>query len=186
MLKALKFYLLMLIVSSTANATETSKVEITTNYGSMTIELYDKKFPITVENFKKYIKSDFYTDTLFYRVVENFVIQGGNVGFDYKEKKDLYPAIKNEACNDPSIRNERGTIAMARYNDLDSATSAFYINLKHNSHLDCDKYKYTVFGRIIKGLDTMEKIGIQPVRTHGDFTHLPVQDIVIKKINLKF
>lgn len=179
MIKKLVLLSSLLLFSTT---TQAKSVVIETNQGDITLELFEKKFPVTVANFEKYIESGFYKETLFYRVVADFVIQGGNVNRAYEVKTDSFPPIKNEACNDPSVRNVRDAIAMARFTDPDSATSAFYINLKHNTHLDCDGYKYTVFGQVTSGIEVVQKIANQPVREYQDFTHLPVDDVVILNI----
>lgn len=158
------------------------KVEIETNVGNMTIELYPDKAPITVKNFLGYVKSGFYKDTAFHRIINNFMIQGGGYKFDKTGKMDLKktkPAIKNEGKAN-KLKNDRGTIAMARTGAPHSATSQFFINHKNNKFLDSSesKWGYTVFGKLVKGETTLDKIAT--TSTKPDDT--PVKKIIIKSI----
>ena len=163
-------------------------VEIETNLGNFKIELYPDKAPITVENFLKYVKDGFYEGLIFHRVIPNFVVQAG--GFDEKlnYKIPTYPPIKNEAQN--GLKNLRGTIAMARTSDPDSATSQFYINLSDNYKLDyrdpeaVDMYGYTVFGKVIEGMSVIEKIARIPTHTVKGMSDVPIAPVVIKKTQI--
>ena len=136
------------------------KVKFETSLGSFTVELDEKKAPITCENFLTYVKEGFYDGTIFHRVIKKFMIQGGGLTKDFTEKETHDP-IKNEASN--GLKNEKFTIAMARTNDPHSATSQFFINTVDNAYLDFtsetrDGWGYCVFGKVTEGTDTVEKI----------------------------
>ena len=159
--------------------TKTPIVVVETNYGTIKVELYPEKAPKTVENFLKYVDDKFYDGTIFHRVISNFMIQGGGFEPGMKEKQTR-PPIKNEASN--GLSNKRGTLAMARTNQPDSATAQFYINVKDNLFLDQararDGVGYCVFGKVIAGMDVVDKI--KEVKTgRGD---VPVEDVIIKSV----
>jgi cyclophilin family peptidyl-prolyl cis-trans isomerase len=159
-------------------------VVIETNYGKITIELDDQKAPISVANFLNYADSGHYNDTIFHRVIKDFMIQGGNFNAEMTPKKTGNP-IKNEAGN--GLRNLRGTIAMARTGVVDSATSQFFINLKDNDFLDHKDntsrgYGYAVFGKVTQGMDVVDKIGASPTHTYRRFSDVPVEPVVILKV----
>lgn len=162
-------------------------VEMKTNMGSVTFELYPDKAPRTVENFMKYVKSGFYQGTVFHRVVDRFVVQGGGLTADMQAKPTLDP-IPNEATN--GLKNEAGTLAMARAYDPNSATSQFFINLDRNLFLnhhkpEADYYGYCVFGKVVKGMDVLKRIGSVPTGAAGPFpTDVPVQTVLIEDISL--
>jgi len=160
-------------------------VVIETNYGDITVELNDEKAPQSVANFLSYVDTLHYTDTIFHRVIKDFMIQGGNFTVDMAPKKNRAP-IKNEAAN--GLRNLRGTIAMARTNVVDSATSQFFINLKDNGFLDHKNsspqgYGYAVFGKVVKGMEVVDKIGSAQTHTFKRFRDVPVEPVVIRSIN---
>ena len=159
-------------------------VVIETNYGDITVELNDEKAPQSVANFLSYVDTLHYTDTIFHRVIKDFMIQGGNFTVDMAPKKNRAP-IKNEAAN--GLRNLRGTIAMARTSVVDSATSQFYINLKDNAFLDqrntsAQGFGYAVFGRVVAGMDVVDKIGTSRTHTFQRFPDVPVEAVVIKGV----
>ena len=158
-------------------------VKLLTNKGEIQIELDVDKAPISVANFLKYAKSGFYNGTIFHRVIKDFMIQGGGFTPDMKEKKTK-PPIKNESDN--KLRNNRGTIAMARTNDPDSATSQFYINHKDNPFLNSSKGKagYAVFGKVVKGMEVVDAIAAVPTRKVGSHEAVPVEPVVIKSVTL--
>ncbi len=158
-------------------------VKVVTNKGDIQIELDVEKAPITVANFLKYTKSGFYNGTIFHRVIKDFMIQGGGFTPDMKEKKTK-PPIKNESDN--KLRNNRGTIAMARTNAPDSATSQFYINHKDNGFLNGSKGKpgYAVFGKVVKGMEVVDVIAAVPARKVGSHEAVPVEPVVIKSITV--
>jgi peptidyl-prolyl cis-trans isomerase A (cyclophilin A) len=150
-----------LALSSFANAIDNPKVIFKTDLGSFVVELYPKQAPITVQNFLTYVDTKFYDGTIFHRVVPGFVAQTGGMTFDFNEKETNAP-IKNESFN--KLGNDYKTLAMARLNDPDSATSQFYINLKANPALNATETKpgYTVFGKVIEGMEVIEKIAQEP------------------------
>jgi len=158
---------------------------IQTNYGNMTFELYPDKAPITVANFKEYAETGFYDGTIFHRVIKGFMVQGG--GFTVNEtRKETSDPIKNEAKN--GLSNARGTIAMARTTAVDSATSQFFINTVDNTYLDYQNdqnYGYAVFGKLIEGYDTLDKIESVSTETRGLYKDWPVTDVIIKKVTIK-
>lgn len=159
---------------------KTIDVIIETNMGKIEVELNNEKAPISVANFLEYIESGHYNETIFHRVINNFMVQGG--GFDkHMRQKATRAMIKNEAKN--GLKNERGTLAMARTGIVDSATSQFFINHKNNKFLNHGSrdYGYAVFGKVTKGMDVVDAIA--RVRTKsGD---VPVNPVMIKTIRLK-
>ena len=159
------------------------QVEFHTNMGIFVVELYPDKAPKTVENFVGYVNSGFYEGTIFHRVVNKYVVQGGGLGPDMRPKKTLAP-IPNEADN--GMKNQRGTLAMSHKFDPHSATSQFFINLSNNKILDyyqpdAAHMGYCVFGRVIKGMDVVEKISQTPTKVHGRVADVPETPIVIEK-----
>lgn len=177
--------LLLLTASGFLPALAADSVVMETSYGSITIELDSAKAPGSVANFLAYVDAGFYDGTIFHRVIPDFMIQGGGFTADLKQKPTR-PAIKNEAAN--GLRNLRGTIAMARTNVVDSATSQFFINHKDNPFLDHrapnpKDFGYAVFGRVSSGMDVVDRIaGVQTRGTNPMFQNLPVQTVVINSI----
>jgi cyclophilin family peptidyl-prolyl cis-trans isomerase len=157
-----------------------------TSHGKIAIELFADKAPITVKNFLQYTDDKFYDGLIFHRVIANFMIQGGGFEPGLKEKPTRKP-IKNEAGN--GLSNERGTIAMARTDDPDSADSQFFINVKDNVRLDRanadDKVGYTVFGRVIDGMEVVDKIRRVETTMRGGHEAVPVQDVIIRSVRRK-
>lgn len=157
------------------------KVKLTTSMGNITLELNKEKAPISTENFVKYVESGHYNGTVFHRVIANFMIQGG--GFDTKmNQKPTQPQIKNEATN--GLTNDVYTVAMARTNVVDSATSQFFINTVNNSFLNHQgpaNYGYAVFGKVIEGADVVDKIKAVPVGNSGGHQNVPNTPVVIEK-----
>ncbi len=160
------------------------QVEVKTNVGVIRIELDDIKAPETVANFLSYVDQKFYDGTIFHRVIDGFMIQGG--GFDVQNQRMQTAApIKNEATN--GLKNFKGTIAMARTNVVDSATSQFFINLVDNVFLDNrgttpQTYGYAVFGRVVAGMDVVEKIAKVRVTSKGPFQNYPAQPVIIESV----
>jgi peptidyl-prolyl cis-trans isomerase A (cyclophilin A) len=156
-------------------------VVITTSMGEITVQLDAEKAPLSVANFLEYVKSGHYNGTIFHRVIKGFMVQGGGMTADMREKPTRAP-IKNEAAN--GLKNERGTLAMARTADVDSATSQFFINTgTKNAFLDhkVRDYGYAVFAKVVGGMDVVDKI--ESVKTApGD---VPVEPVVIKSIRVK-
>ena len=155
-------------------------VVLRTNSGDITLELYADRSPITVANFLSYVDSGHYDNTIFHRVISNFMIQGGGYTPDLVEKPTLDPIV-NESRN--RLHNLRGTIAMARTSDPDSASSQFFINHRNNLRLDWAPGRdgYTVFGEVIDGMSTVDFIATAPTRPRGMHPNLPVDDIIILK-----
>ena len=165
-----------------------SKVLIKTNLGEMTVELYPDKAPKTVENFLAYVNAKFYDGTVFHRVIDNFMIQGGGFTPDLRQKATR-PAIANEAKN--GLSNSRGTLAMARTGDPNSATAQFFINVVDNPRLDYTSdangstWGYCVFGKVVSGLDVIDKIKAVPTGAQGPFkSDVPTTPVVIEKISV--
>ncbi|MFC1490858.1 peptidylprolyl isomerase [Candidatus Latescibacterota bacterium] len=181
----MKYFLLFLTIlltfTSCQSTVEKPVVAIITNMGTIEVTLESGRAPITVKNFLTYCNESFYTNTLFHRVIPGFMIQGGGFGTDMKQKKTKAP-IQNESGN--GLTNKRGSIAMGRTADLNSATSQFYINLVDNFYLDTNKY--AVFGEVTRGLEVLDKIGaLQTQDIGGAFTNIPVQRAVILSIIIK-
>ena len=167
---------------------KTMQIVIDTNMGAITAELYPGKAPVTVSNMLAYIDAQFYDETVFHRVIDGFMIQGGGFTKDMIQKKTNAP-IKNEADN--GLYNERGTLAMARTMVVDSATSQFFINLTDNGgHLNFKSksdtgYGYCVFGRVIEGMDVVYKIAKTPTSFSGRHQNVPVDPVIINSIRRK-
>jgi len=157
-------------------------VEIRTSMGNIKIELYPEKAPITVKNFLDYVAKKRYNKTIFHRVIGNFMIQGG--GFDDNlDKKPTEDPIENEADN--GLSNKRGTIAMARTYIVNSATNQFFINLKDNLNLnyqDPRNFGYCVFGKVIKGMDVVDKIAKVATINKKGHKNVPAEPVIIKEI----
>jgi cyclophilin family peptidyl-prolyl cis-trans isomerase len=155
-------------------------VVIETSMGDIKVELNAEKAPTTVKNFLAYVDDKHYDNTLFHRVIEGFMIQGGGIDAASKKEKPTKEPIKNESAN--GLKNERGTIAMARTNEPDSATAQFFINHKDNDFLDKEKAKdkvgYAVFGKVTEGMSVVDKIAT--VETNKG--NMPIKDVVIKSI----
>jgi len=159
-------------------------VTFSTNLGAFVIELYPDKAPVTVENFLAYVDSGFFDNTIFHRVVPEFVIQGGGFDPDMKQKATR-PPIKNEADN--GLKNKRGTLSMARTQEINSATSQFFINLKDNDFLDHGKrdFGYAVFARVIAGMEVIDKITAVRTGNSRQFRNVPVTPVVIQSARRK-
>ena len=184
MMKRLLLMIFLAVLLLTTPALAAERVIIETNYGNFTVELDTEKAPLTVANFLTYVDTMHYNNTIFHRVIKDFMIQGGNFTADMTPKKTREP-IKNEATN--GLRNLRGTIAMARTGVVDSATSQFFINLKDNGFLDhrnttTKGYGYTVFGKVVEGMPVVNKIGASQTHTFKRFRDVPVDTVVILNI----
>ena len=154
------------------------KVIFSTNLGDFTVELYHDKAPETCENFLKYVDSGFYNGTIFHRVIPGFMIQGGGFTEDMKQKRTR-PSIKNEADN--GLKNKRGWLSMARTQDVNSATSQFFINVKDNDFLDhgARDYGYAVFAKVTDGMDTIDKIAKVKTSNSGRYSDVPVEPVTV-------
>ncbi len=161
-------------------------IRIHTNHGIIELELDAKKAPITVENFLQYVNDGFFNGTIFHRVIKNFMIQGGGLTPDMKTKSTR-ASIKNEADN--GLKNERGSIAMARTSDPDSATAQFFINVVDNAFLNyrsstTDGWGYCVFGRVSNGMDVVDAIRAVATTTRNNHQDVPGTDVVIEKMEV--
>jgi peptidyl-prolyl cis-trans isomerase A (cyclophilin A)/peptidyl-prolyl cis-trans isomerase B (cyclophilin B) len=175
------------LLAALSAAAANPQVEIKTTLGAVVIELYRDKAPLTVDNFLQYVKERHYDGTLFHRVIPGFMIQGGGYGPDFGEKPARKP-VRNEAGN--GLRNEIGTIAMARTSDPHSATAQFFINVADNEFLNFrfptqEGYGYCVFGKVVKGMEVVNRI--VKVRTGpgpGGHRNVPVEPVVIENARL--
>ena len=161
-------------------------VLLSTSMGNVTLELFKDRAPVSVDNFLQYVAEGHYEGTIFHRVKAGFMVQGGGYTESMVEKPTRAP-ILNEATN--GLRNSRGTLAMARMRALRSATSQFYINVADNSALDHrgyspDDFGYAVFGRVLAGMDVVDKIAATPTHASGDHEDVPVAPVVIKKVSV--
>jgi peptidyl-prolyl cis-trans isomerase B (cyclophilin B) len=162
------------------------QVDLKTNHGTIRLELYPAKAPKTVENFLQYVKDGHFNGTIFHRVIDGFMIQGGGFDKSYKQKATR-PPIENEAKN--GLKNDLGTIAMARTSAPHSASSQFFINGKNNDFLNAasaqDGWGYTVFGKVVSGMDVVMKISKSPTGPGGPFpTDAPREMVVIESATL--
>jgi cyclophilin family peptidyl-prolyl cis-trans isomerase len=158
-------------------------ITIKTNHGDIDVELFDDKAPITCENFRQYIRDGHFDNTIFHRVIPNFMIQGGGMDENLSAKRTRDP-IKNEADN--GAPNERGTLAMARTGVVDSATSQFFINLKNNDFLNHGPrdFGYAVFGRVTAGMDVVDAIAAVPTGNRGGHQDVPVEAVTILEVTI--
>lgn len=164
-----------------AEAADKPIVIMETSMGNIKIELDAAKAPVTVKNFLEYVDAKFYDGTVFHRVIPTFMIQGGGLVPGLKEKKTRAP-IRNESAN--GLSNLRGTLAMARTNDPDSATAQFFINVANNDRLDGSPQRagYAVFGKVIEGMDVVDKIKAVETGIQGGLKDVPTRDVIIKSV----
>ncbi|HEY6510413.1 MAG TPA: peptidylprolyl isomerase [Burkholderiaceae bacterium] len=181
-----RWLLALLLAALASPAALAQKVKLATTAGDILIQLEADKAPKTVANFVQYVKDDHYDGTIFHRVIENFMIQGGGMKPDMSEKATRAP-IPLESRN--GLTNVRGTVAMARTAVPDSATSQFFINVKDNAFLDQansrDGNGYAVFGKVVEGMDVVDKIKMVPTATSGPHANVPVTPIIIRKATLE-
>ena len=176
----------MTLGASDSAAQDNPTVVMETSLGNITLELFREQAPITVENFLQYVNDGFYAGTVFHRVIQQFMIQGGGMTADMRQKPTRDP-IRNEATN--GLSNERGTIAMARTNVVDSATAQFFINTVNNAPLDnrgtdARSYGYAVFGRVTDGMDVVDRIAAVATGTRGPHRDVPVEPVVINGVSV--
>lgn len=169
-----------------AGAVQAQKVRLATSMGDIVVQLDEAKAPKTVANFVQYVQAGHYDGTIFHRVIGNFMIQGGGMLPDMKEKPTRAP-IPLESRN--GLSNKVGTLAMARTNVPDSATAQFFINVRDNNFLDQpnspDGNGYAVFGRVVEGMDVVDKIRAVPTRNAGPHQNVPAEPVLIKKASLE-
>lgn len=182
----LKKILVASVIAGTSLSSYASNtvVEMKTTMGSIEIELFNAQAPITIKNFENYVKKKFYNGTIFHRVIPGFMVQGGGMTVDMQEKPTA-KAIMNEASN--GIKNTRGTVAMARSNDPNSAKSQFFINVADNYFLDQtpEKPGYAVFGQVIKGMEIVDQIVKLPTTRYGVHANVPRNPVKILSIQIK-
>jgi peptidyl-prolyl cis-trans isomerase A (cyclophilin A) len=156
-------------------------IRFETSLGDFTIEMFEKEAPESVANFTRYIDEGFFDGTIFHRIVPGFVIQGGGFTEDMTQKKTK-PPVKNEADN--GLKNKRGTLSMARTNDINSATSQFFVNLKDNDFLDHSRgnFGYAVFAKVTDGMDVVDKIAAVETGRKRGFDDVPVQAVTMKSV----
>ncbi len=187
MIRNITFLLALVGLSFNVFAGDNPQVRIITNKGNIELQLDRIKAPVTVENFLQYAKSGFYENTVFHRVIKNFMIQGGGFTADF-QRKSTKPAIENEAFN--GLKNDRGTIAMARTNMPHSATSQFFINTKQNDFLNFQNktmrgWGYTVFGKVTSGMNVVDSIENSKTGAKAIFSQdVPVENIIIQKVEV--
>lgn len=178
--------LLFVATPAQTDADANPRVRISTNAGDITVELYPDEAPLTVANFLSYVDSGFYAGTVFHRVIPNFMIQGGGMDASMNEKPTRSP-IALESRN--GLSNVRGSIAMARTMIPDSATAQFFINVKDNPFLDQpnspDRHGYAVFGKVVTGMDVVDKIKAVPTGNRGGHQNVPAEPVTILKATLE-
>ncbi len=182
----LLFVFISLFMITTNSQAETTMVKMDTNHGTIMLELDAENAPNTVANFLTYAKEGFYDGTIFHRVISNFMIQGGGFTEDMNQKTTHDP-IENEANN--GLKNDNGTIAMARTGDPHSATAQFFINVKDNDFLNFSSetpqgWGYAVFGKVTEGMDVVEKIKAVPTTTKGPYQDVPAETVIIEKVTV--
>jgi peptidyl-prolyl cis-trans isomerase A (cyclophilin A) len=173
-----------LLFTFVTQAGAAERVRVTTNFGAFVVELQRDRAPLTVENFLSYVRSGYYSNTLFHRTIANFVVQGGGVGPDYKAKPVGKP-IANESGN--GLKNLRGTVGLARAAGPHSGDCQFYINVADNADLDPlpTRWGYAVFGRVVEGMEVVDRLSISPTGSAGPFKQdAPLQQIVIQKVEI--
>jgi peptidyl-prolyl cis-trans isomerase A (cyclophilin A) len=165
-------------------ASKNPTVLMETSLGNVTIELFQKDAPISVKNFLSYVKDGFFNGTVFHRVIPGFMVQGGGFTSGMKEKTTKAP-IRNEAAN--GLKNDRGTVAMARTANPDSASAQFFINVVDNQGLNRpspDGHGYAVFGKVVKGMEVVDKIAAVKTGTKGQFQDVPLKPVLIKSVKV--
>jgi peptidyl-prolyl cis-trans isomerase B (cyclophilin B) len=183
LISILAVFLLGTSLSQAQMSTANPEVTIHTNHGDIRLELYPQQSPISVENFLQYANDGFYENTIFHRIISHFMVQGGGLSADMSHKQTREP-ITNEADN--GLKNKRGTVAMARTNDVDSATSQFYINVEVNAALDFTAktdsrtWGYAVFGKVIDGMDVVDDIRF----VNTDARDVPTIPVIIESVEV--
>ena len=174
-----------LLAAACAAAEPNPQVRVTTSLGEFVIEVRADRAPLTAANFLRYVREGFYTNTLFHRVIANFVIQGGGHDATTQQLKPTHENVFNESGN--GLQNKRGTVGLARGESAHSGNSQFYVNLVDNPDLDPvpTRWGYTVFGRVVQGMDVIEHIGETPTGAEGPFkSDAPLKPVVIQKMEI--
>ncbi len=180
----------LMLLAAGACWAQNPRVEMRTSAGSVVLELDAQNAPKTTANFLQYARDGFYKGTIFHRVIDGFMIQGGGFDRNMRQKATRAP-IENEAMRayKAGLRNETGTVAMARTPDPNSATAQFFINVKNNDFLDFrdsspQGYGYAVFGRVVKGMDVVQRIARMPTTTVGPYQNVPASPVVIESVSV--
>jgi peptidyl-prolyl cis-trans isomerase A (cyclophilin A) len=175
-----------LLVQTTAPAAEqATQVRVTTNMGDFVVELMPDRAPLTVANFLRYVKEGYYSGTLIHRVVANFVIQGGGHSASDLKLKPVHDPVNNESGN--GLQNKRGMVGLARGESAHSGNAQFYVNLVDNPDLDPlpTRWGYAVFGRVVQGMDVVDRIGVTPTGASGPFkSDTPLKPVIIEKVEI--
>jgi cyclophilin family peptidyl-prolyl cis-trans isomerase len=178
----------LLSIAKLALAENLPRVKFATSAGDFVVELYPDKAPKTVENFLQYVKDKHYDGTIFHRVISNFMVQGGGFDASYAQKPTRTPVVhEGRQALEKGLRNTNGMLAMARTNDPQSASAQFFINVKDNAFLDPSPqaYGYTVFGKVVAGMDVVDKIEVTPTGPGGPFgSDVPKTPILINSATL--
>ncbi|MFW2162842.1 peptidylprolyl isomerase [Acinetobacter beijerinckii] len=179
-----KLFMTTGLILASSHLFANTMVDMKTSMGNIEIELYDDKAPVSAKNFESYVKSNFYTGTIFHRVIPGFMVQGGGLDANMVEKKTKAPIV-NEANN--GLKNTRGTLAMARTSDPNSASSQFFINVADNNFLNKSSMDagYAVFGKVTKGMDIVDKIVKVSTANFGMHQNVPKQPIKIISVQIK-
>lgn len=179
-----KLFMTTSLILASGHLFANTMVDMKTSMGNIEIELFDDKAPISAKNFESYVKSNFYTGTIFHRVIPGFMVQGGGLEANMVEKSTKAPIV-NEASN--GLKNTRGTLAMARTSDPNSASSQFFINVADNNFLNKSAMDagYAVFGKVTKGMDIVDKIVSVPTGNYGMHQNVPKQPVKIISVQIK-
>jgi cyclophilin family peptidyl-prolyl cis-trans isomerase len=175
----------LLVHASVPAADPPSQVRVTTNMGDFVIELMPDRAPLTVANYLRYVREGYYSGTLVHRVVANFVIQGGGHAASDLKLKPVHDPVNNESGN--GLQNKRGTVGLARGESAHSGNAQFYVNLVDNPDLDPlpTRWGYAVFGRVVQGMDVVDRIGVTPTGASGPFkSDTPLKPVIIEKVEL--
>lgn len=179
-----KLFITTSLILASGHLFANTMVDMKTSMGNIEIELFDDKAPVSAKNFESYVKSNFYTGTIFHRVIPGFMVQGGGLEANMIEKSTKAPIV-NEASN--GLKNTRGTLAMARTSDPNSASSQFFINVADNNFLNKSSMDagYAVFGKVTKGMDIVDKIVSVPTGNYGMHQNVPKQPVKILSVQIK-
>ena len=175
----------LLVNTTTPAADQATQVRVTTNMGAFVVELLPERAPLTTANFLRYVREGYYSGTLIHRVVANFVIQGGGHSASDLKLKPVHDPVNNEAGN--GLQNKRGMVGLARGESAHSGNAQFYVNLVDNPDLDPlpTRWGYAVFGRVVQGMDVVDRIGVTPTGASGPFkSDTPLKPVIIEKVEV--
>jgi len=175
----------LLVNTTPAAADQATQVRVTTNMGAFVVELLPERAPLTTANFVRYVREGYYSGTLIHRVVANFVIQGGGHSASDLKLKSVHDPVNNESGN--GLQNKRGMVGLARGESAHSGNAQFYVNLVDNPDLDPlpTRWGYAVFGRVVQGMDVVDRIGVTPTGASGPFkSDTPLKPVIIEKVEI--